>query len=258
MEGIKSTMDSVSNSVSNVTSNVSNKVSNSLSSIPKPEINPPTLSSIGNPLEKTNTEKVMDKFSLSSTPSMTSSSGGLGYGFKFFLLFVIIVLLIVNLWAYLEKGTDVFSSKLRGIFVNTGDGVLDTLQKTFDNLVSGTRFGKGIIYDSVSSSINLMKSMLVTKFKKNEKVFIKQDSKGESKLESKIKKKEESEKKPEEDSSESNIQRHVKGNYCFVGNQTPHNACVEVSDTTKCMSGKLFKTLKECEGHNQMKWTQEE
>jgi len=258
MEGIKSSMNSVSNSVSNVTSNVSEKVSNSFSSLPKPEFKSPTIPSIVNPLEKTNTEKVMDKFSLSSTKISPSTSSGpyLGYGFKFFLLFVIIVLLIVNLWAYLEKGTDVFSSKLRGIFVTTGDGVLDTIQKTFDNLVSGTRFGKGVIYDSVSSSLNLMKSMLVTKFKKNEKVFIKQEK--ESKLEKKINKKEELKEEPNEDSSESNIQNHVKGSYCFVGNQTPHNACVEVSDTTKCMSGKLFKTLKECESHNQMKWTQEE
>ena len=256
MEGIKSTMDnvsnSVSNSVSNVTSNVSEKVSNSFSSVPEFK------SSFGNPLEKTNTEKVMEKFSLSSTPGTNSRSSDsyLGYGFKFFLLFVILALLVVNLWAYLEKGTDIFSGKLRDIFVNTGDGVLDTIQKTFDNMVSGTRFGKGIIYDSVSSSLNLMKSMLITKFKKNEKVFIKPEK--ESKLKKKINKKEELKQKPNEDSSESNIQNHVKGSYCFIGNQTPHNACVEISDTTKCMSGKLFKTLKECEGHNQMKWTQEE
>ena len=102
--------------------------------------------------------------------------------------------------------------------------------------------------------------MFVTRFKKNEKVFIK--PKGQinksSKVGKKINKKEEMNEKPEEDISNSKIQNSSKGKYCFIGHQSPHNACVQLNDTTKCMSGKVFKTLKECEGYNQMEWTQKE
>ena len=47
--------------------------------------------------------------------------------------------------------------------------------------------------------------------------------------------------KPEGDSSESEIQTNKKASFCYIGHQSPHNACVQVSDVKKCMSGKIFK-----------------
>ena len=53
--------------------------------------------------------------------------------------------------------------------------------------------------------------------------------------------------------SESEIQTSKKGKFCYIGQQTPHNACVKINDVTKCMSGKIFNTLKEGEGYKPIK-----
>ena len=121
---------------------------------------------------------------------MTSESGSsLGWGFRIFLLLFILVLLLVNAWTYLEKGKDVFSDNLRTNFLDGSKGVFNTIQSSFENLVDGTRFSKGILADSVKSMINLVRATLTTKLSKGENAKIKQNKvvKNQKKIQVKVK-----------------------------------------------------------------------
>jgi len=242
MESVKSTLNNITNMGKNnsMISNISNKI--------------PELPS--NPLEKSSTEKLMDKFSLSSKPSIPSlqsvtqeSSSSFGWGFRIFLLLFILVLLLVNAWTYLEKGKDVFSDNLRNGFLDGSKGFFNSIQSSFDNLVDGTQFSGGVLSDSVKSVINLVRATLTTKLGKGEKATMKQNNETKKKLTKEINSKKETKEKPEEDKSESEIQTAKKGNFCYIGHQSPHNACVQINDVKKCMSGKIFKSMKECQGY---------
>tara|TARA_A100001011_G_scaffold373220_1_gene432401 strand:+ start:67 stop:903 length:837 start_codon:yes stop_codon:yes gene_type:complete len=205
--------------------------------------------------EKSNTEKVMDKFSLNSAKSIIPQSGvssWQSWAFRFFLLFVILALLGINLWAYLVKGTDVFSDKLRIVVSNSSESILDTLQTTFDNLVKGTRFSTGILADTVKSFINLLKGIFaVQNLKPNESATLKQEKKEKESDVSKTidKKGKKNNNNSEADVSESVVQQKKTAGFCYVGHQTPHNACLEVDDVKKCMSGKVFKTMEQCNSY---------
>ena len=243
MESVKSTLNNITNMGNNdsVMSNISN--------------NAPELPS--NPLEKSSTERLMDKFSLSSKPtipslqSVTQESSGssLGWGFRIFLLLFILILLLVNAWTYLEKGKDVFSDNLRNGFLDGSKGFFNSIQSFFDNLLDGTRFSGGVLSDSVKSVVNLLRATLTTRLGKDEKATMKQNNENKKKLDKEINRKKERKEKPEEDKSESEIQSAKKGNFCYIGHQSPHNACVQVNDVKKCMSGKIFKSMKECQGY---------
>jgi len=242
MESVKSTLNNITNMGKNnsMISNISNKI--------------PELPS--NPLEKSSTEKLMDKFSLSSKPSIPSlqsvtqeSSSSFGWGFRIFLLLFILVLLLVNAWTYLEKGKDVFSDNLRNGFLDGSKGFFNSIQSSFDNLVDGKQFSGGVLSDSVKSVINLVRATLTTKLGKGEKATMKQNNETKKKLTKEINSKKETKEKPEEDKSESEIQTAKKGNFCYIGHQSPHNACVQINDVKKCMSGKIFKSMKECQGY---------
>ena len=242
MEQAKSTLNNITNIGKNqsIISTISEKM--------------PELPS--NPLEKSNTEKMMDKFSFSSKPSLSLNSTyqnvpsgtSMGWGFRIFLLFFILILLIVNAWTYLEKGKDIFSENLRNSFLNSSNGVFGAMELSFDNLVKGTRFSKGILADSVKSVINLIRTMLTTKLSTGEKAMIKQDD-TKSQISKEINSKKKKKKQPTADESESSIQTSKKGNVCYIGHQSPHNACIQMNDVKKCMSGKIFKTIKECQGY---------
>ena len=233
--------------------NIPNITSNNQSSFVSKLPNMPSISSIKNPLEKSPGEKVMDTFSLNTKPTLSinqqNTSSIFGWGFRFLLLIVILLLLFVNSWTYLEKGTDLFSSTLRKGFVKTSTSILNTIEDSFENAVKGTRFSTGIIGDSVKSSINLVRAMITTKLNKNEKATMKVPEKTTtSNLNKEINKKHGKNDIPQPHDTEDNIQSSKK-KYCYIGHATPHNACVEINDTGKCLSGKVFKSQKECENY---------
>lgn len=241
-------MESVKSALNNVTGAKQNNISDMISLPPTSSI---TDNLPANPLEKSNTQKVFDKFSLGTSQNIlpkSNMSTWQNWGLRFFLLFVILALLGVNAWAYLIKGTDLFSSKLRTIVSTSGENIFDTIQLTFDNLVKGTRFSGGILANAVKDSINLIKGIFTSvNLKDNESATLKQDKKSEKKSSvSKALKKKENKENATPDVSESSIQKKKTGGFCFIGHQTPHNACIKVDDVRKCLSGKVFKTMSEC------------
>lgn len=263
MESVKNSISSATKSNSSILDMVSMPTTESIKSSVQsmnPLSEPSTTEKISesvksfNPLsEKSNS--VMDKFSMSSNnismPSIKPQSTWQSWAIRIFLLFIILALLGINLWAYLVKGTDLFSDKLRSVVSTGGKSFFDTLQTAFDNMVQGTRFSTGIIADSVKSSIDVLKGVF-TSVEKGESVTLKQDTPKKKNKKSEVSKVLNKENKKgdevEPDMSESEIQKKTPG-FCYIGHQTPHNACVEIDDTKKCMSGKFFKSMEECRNY---------
>ena len=263
MESIKNTFSSINpfsktkTSMEKINDDVSERLSNVKNTFSS------TIDNISNIPEKSNTQKIMDKFSLtpptveqikqSVTPIKKSNS--FSWGIRFILLFIIIALLAVNSYKYLAKGEHVF---LRNV-IDAILGVLDTIKDFIENTLKGTKIGGNIIVKSVIDFINLIKSMFLS-LKKNENVYIKQSKKKKkekkevvvnnngNKVGKSVNNNKKKKKKPGNDSSDSKIQQK-EGGYCYIGYQTPHNACIKVDDVTKCMSGRVFKTKNKCDSY---------
>jgi len=210
-----------------------------------------------NPLqEKSNSEKVLEKFSFvpnNNSSSVVNNQNSFGsWMTRFFLLFIIFILVIITFGAYLVKGKTDDSSKLRAVFSKGGNAFMDTFEQTFNKLIEGTKFSGGVLAGSVKSVINLIKAMF-TSLDKGENAYIKQkpekpkkQNKNGKKVEKDVmkQKKEKSDAKPDE--SKSSIQEKKKPGFCFIGYQSPHNACIQLDDVKKCMSGKVFNTMDQC------------
>jgi hypothetical protein len=214
-----------------------------------------------NPLqEKSNTEKVLEKFSF--TPSndniefnMNSNSGG-SWMTRIFLLIIIVILMIITFGAYLVKGKTEGSKTLRTVFSKGGGALMDTMEQTFNKFVEGTRFSGGVLAGSVKSMLNLIKTMFVS-LDYQDKIYVKQKEKkkkeGKSKMEKEVMEKGEDGGNASPDSVESTIQEKKKPGFCYVGYQAPHNACIQLDDVKKCMSGKAFDTMDECVNYKPQK-----
>ena len=252
--GENSILDKVKSAVDNVNPLSKSKSEKALDSITSAS---PFKSS---PMDDAMSKLSMDKSSMPSMPSISTegSTSTSSWVIRLLLLFIILALLSANLITYMQKGTDVFSGKLRTFFSTSGKSFFDTVEKGFDNTVEGTYFSSGILKDSVKSVINLLKGLFivdnlsseekkVAKMKvKNKKNKKNKKNNGKSVEDSLKDKKNNENVKP--DISESEIQKKVEG-FCFIGHQAPHNACIKVTDTSKCLSGKIFKTQNECENY---------
>ena len=209
-----------------------------------------------NPLqEKSNSEKVLEKFSFvpSNNSSIINNQNSFGsWMTRFFLLFIIFILVIITFGAYLVKGKTEDSSKLRMVFSKGGNAFMDTFQQTFNKLIEGTRFSGGVLAGSVKSVVNLIKVMF-TSLDAGENAYIKQKPNKPKKLkkngkniEKNVMKQEKKKIDAKPDESKSSIQEKKKPGFCFIGHQSPHNACIQLDDTKKCMSGKVFDTMDQC------------
>ena len=142
MESIKNTFSSINpfsktkTPMENITDNVTERLSNVSEGLG--DIKNTVSSTVQDITEKTNTQKIMDKFSLtpptveqikeSVTPKEETSST-FSWGTRLILLFIILALLATNSYKYLAKGEDGFLKNLIGTFLN----ILDTIKDFFEN-----------------------------------------------------------------------------------------------------------------------------
>jgi len=268
MESIKNTFSTINpfsktnTPMENITNDVTERLGNVTEGLDN--VKNTVSSTVQDITEKSNTLKIMDKFSLtpptveeikqSVTPIKTG--GVFSWGTRLILLFIILALLATNSYKYLAKGEDGFLKNLVESFLN----VLDTIKDFFENTFEGTKLGGNIIITSIKDFINLLKSFLLS-IKSNEDIYVKQKKDNNnigdnnkvggnkltknSKVGKSVNKNKKKNNKPNNDTSDSKIQMK-EGGYCYIGYQTPHNACIKVDDVGKCMSGKVFKTKTMC------------
>jgi len=271
MESIKNTFSAINPFSKTITpmENITNDVTERLGNVTEglDNVKNTVSSTLKDITEKSNTLKIMDKFSLtpptveeikqSVTPIKTTSV--FSWGTRLILLFIILALLATNSYKYLAKGEDGFLKNLVESFLN----VLDTIKDFFENTFKGTKLGGNIIITSIKDFINLLKSLLLS-IKSKEDIYVKQKKDNNnigdnnkvggnkltknSKVGKSVNKNKKKNNKPNNDTSDSKIQMK-EGGYCYIGYQTPHNACIKVEDVGKCMSGKVFKTKTMCDDY---------
>jgi len=263
MESIKNTFSSINpfsktkTPMENITDDVTerlNNVSEGLSNVKNTVSS--TIEDMTNMTEKSNSQKIMDKFSL-TPPTMeqieqsvapVKTSSAFSWGIRLILLFIILALLSANSYKYLAKGEHVFLKNI----IDTILSILDTIRDFIENTFKGSKIGGNIIITSIKDFINLLKSIFLS-LKENKNVYIKQKEKkpvnkvlNENKVGKSVNNNNKKKNKPVNDTSDSKIQQK-EGGYCYVGYQTPHNACIKVDDVGKCMSGRVFKTKARCD-----------
>jgi len=260
METIKSTVADTKSKLENSTNSIKNSVNKSVNSMNPFSEKAETKMPMANSNEKSQTQEVLDKFSLGTSKSnvlgVTSEQSGLGtWAIRLGLLFIILLLLGVNLITYMHKGKDLFSDKLRELASTNGNSFFDSVENSFDNAVAGTSFGAGVIGDSFKSLINLLRRAFTFKEEEKKEEKKKTDKPGEIKKLNKTNdvdkalKKQKNNKNVNPDSSKSEIQQPKSG-ICYVGYQTPHNACLQIDDVKKCISGKIFNSMEDCKNYN--------
>ena len=259
MESIKNTFSSINpfsktkTPMENITDDVTERLSNVKDSVS---------STVENIMpQQSNSQKIMDKFSL-TPPTVeqikqsvipVQTSGSFSWGIRFILLFIIIALLAANSYKYLAKGEHVFLKNVVDAILN----VLDTIRDFIDNTFKGTKIGGNIIITSIKDFINLIKSLFLS-IKANEDIYMKQSKKdkktlkkiskvkNDNKIGKSVNNNKKKNKEPNNDTSDSKIQKK-EGGYCYIGYQSPHNACIKVNDVGKCLSGRVFKTKSKCD-----------
>ena len=165
-----------------------------------------------------------------------------GGGFKNGVIFILIVLLFftfvgINLLdafsGLLKNVNDVFSPILSQILSLIGNTTGTAINKTADIVSDTAQTGIEIAEDTVQDVGDLLIKA----------------SKGDRKLDKAIAKSKSKSHEPDADTSENPIQNPIskgKNSWCLVGEFESRRGCIEVGDTSKCMSGQTFPTRELC------------
>lgn len=146
----------------------------------------------------------------------TNNSEGFSYFsiIKWSFIIVILAALGFNIFLYAYEGTDIVSK----YFISGTESTIGTANK-------GAILGLKLL----SKTLQAVSS-----------VFTNQPT--DETLEKPKKEK----KKPEGNKSGDKIQKARKAGYCYIGTYGDKRHCIEVDESDKCLSGKVFSTLQKC------------
>ena len=160
------------------------------------------------------------------------------YILKIILIIIILALLGFNIFAYMARGTDIFSNfiKHHGTYIPQGiKNIMGITEK-------GTKLGLDVAADTIDDAKNIMEKSTGI----HEKTWRARDKN----LEQSINKGNMSglNKFPdhEPDATDSQIQESGKKGWCYVGTDRTFRSCIKVNESEKCMSGKIFPTKDIC------------
>ena len=204
---------------------------------------------------KANVENI-SKSIKNNSMAMNASVFSMGFGwFKYFLLFMILLFLGINVFSYLAKTSayfaDLSESILKPIAEFFGFSLTKTAKKVVDTSAEGAKYG-----------IDITKNVLdeVLTFDENGNKIQSQDDKQGNKVDGSFIGELERDITPngngigngndDELEPEAAESGHKKGSYCLVGVDRGYRSCVKLSDGDKCMSGKVFPSREMCVNPN--------
>jgi len=241
-----------------------------------------TLSEI-NPDELPQFSSVKD---LSSTATEASTGFFLSITWQTWLIVVLILAFLgINVFAYLEKGTDTttkfFDKFITPILKVLGYETLETTKQTVETSATGTKAGVDIVADTTTGAINKIESSASndTSNKKNNstvtgqqqtsqlKMNSTQPIQDQLKLEKQLNELEEMQQQnlqkalddsktrntePNPDEALSRIQTGGSGKagWCFIGEDRGFRTCSEIGENDMCMSGDIFPSQEICMNPN--------
>ena len=174
--------------------------------------------------------------SLSSSLSSPSSGWDMLTFVKIFLIIVILALFGFNIFAYLAKGTDTFKT----FMVSYGKYIPEGIKKTLNLTDKGTELGLDIAAGTINDVKDVIKSQTL------KKTWEARDKKLAQSLDAGNFKGLNNFPQHEPDKTDSQVQSGGKKGWCYIGTDRTFRSCINVSESEKCMSGKIFPTKDIC------------
>jgi len=177
-------------------------------------------------------------FKSPKTPKISANGWDTMTILKIFLIVVILALLGFNVFAYLAKGTDVFSN----FMATYGKYIPEGIKKTLNLTEKGTALG----LDVASGTLQDVKKVVTKETGVKPKIWDKRDKNLEKSINEGNFKGLNNFPLHEPDSTNSKVQEKGKKGWCYIGTDRTFRSCVKVNESDKCMSGKIFPTKDIC------------
>ena len=189
------------------------------------------------------------------------------------ILFLIISLLGINIFAYLAKGTEESATIIKQLFgpilAFFGYGTLDTAKQTIGTTATGTKAGVDIIAGAASGAVNIIEENVIANAIANANGQMAKSSQQGAPVHEQIQTGTNTDKfeqgslekalssasqsgssGPEPDNSRSSIQSTGKAGWCFIGEDQGGRTCSQVGVNDTCMSGDVFPNQDICMNPN--------
>ena len=157
---------------------------------------------------------------------------------KIFLIILILALLGFNVFAYLAKGTDVFSNFMAAY----GKYIPDGIKRMLNLSEKGTEFG----LDVAAGTVKDVKKVIKKTANANSKLWKARDKNLEKSINQGNFVGLNNHPQHIPDKTDSRVQEKNKKGYCYIGTDRTHRSCIKVNESDKCMSGKIFPTKAIC------------
>ena len=156
---------------------------------------------------------------------------------KIFLIIIILALFGFNLFTYLAKGTDVFKT----FMVSYGEYIPEGIKKTLNLTEKGTVLGLEVAAGTITDVKKIITNDTIksNKWDARDKTLHKSIDAGNFKGLNNFP-------QHEPDKTDSNIQEKNKKGWCYIGTDRTFRSCINVNQSEKCMSGKIFPTKDIC------------
>jgi hypothetical protein len=228
------------------------KQQNANGNIPPPiNLNEPASKSLSSLMEMNNTvnnsinqESIQPSFkptSYSSIASMAHYNGTSSY-IQYGLIIIIISLLGLNVFGFLENITEKLAELIRPIASFFGYSVGETIKTTLSTSASGTKGIIDVATGTITGGVDILEKGLTYKNKQNRNKI------DNSFLDQSVPNITKPEEIPEPDDSGSRTQSKSTGKsgYCYIGEDRGFRNCIEVGENDNCMSGDIFPSQEIC------------
>ena len=188
--------------------------------------------------------------SMATVSKNTTSTWGYWDFLKIFLVIVILSALGFNIFSYLYRGTDYLSKLVQQVTSFLPPGIAKTLNLSVTGTKLATDIAAGTIQD-VGKIIGDIPEIKLDAVKVGRTTFNKDVWEGRDKiLANAIDKRQvvTDNKYPqhEPDKSSTSIQNPSSKSWCYVGTDRNYRSCVQVKNSTECMSGKIYSSKQIC------------
>lgn len=228
-----------------------------------------------------NSNSIFDSPASFNSSSMSNTNGIIGF-FKsiswttWFIIFIILSFLGVNIFTYLAKGTEytenIFENITKWISGIVGTPIRDTAKQTINVSATGTKAGINTVSNTATQAIDIAtKPLQMTNPNTNVKETTAYTSQSNQSIQNPSTNTEDQDqvsnslnnsslnnalnnaKTVQADDSYSSVQRNKsshKNGWCFIGEEEGIRSCVEVGLNDTCMSGDIFPTSAVCVNPN--------
>lgn len=182
-------------------------------------------------------------FSQASSATLHPSTSQSGWNtekiIQIVLILIVLALLGLNIFAYLAKGTDYITHILEFVTGNVAEKAEGVLTTSGKGVELGADVVGGAIQDAgavLGRELEMKRGQLWENRDQGiQRAVDKRQLPGVNKFP-----------QYEPDQVDSGIQKPQKPGFCYIGTDRGYRSCISVGQSDKCLSGKIFPTMKIC------------